>query len=191
MSQPNTSTSNNNRKRSSTTCTSPQPPTTTTTTGGDSGGGGGAHFLAMKKAKSQAVSCSLDNKNGFQQHQFDNNPSAEPSSMIEDPTENDAGRASSAGGFTANLARKKATPPQPAKKLVIKLLKAKPTLPTNFEENTWAVLKSAISAIFLKQPDPCDLEKLYQAVNDLCLYKMGEVFTKGLRGSVKPIYLLL
>lgn len=38
----------------------------------------------------------------------------------------------------------------------------KPTLPTNFEENTWAVLKSAISAIFLKQPDPCDLEKLYQ-----------------------------
>lgn len=123
MSQPNTSTSNNNRKRSSTTCTSPQPPTTTTTTGGDSGGGGGAHFLAMKKAKSQAVSCSLDNKNGFQQHQFDNNPSAEPSSMIEDPTENDAGRASSAGGFTANLARKKATPPQPAKKLVIKLLK--------------------------------------------------------------------
>ncbi|KAK6150067.1 hypothetical protein DH2020_017592 [Rehmannia glutinosa] len=50
---------------------------------------------------------------------------------------------------------------------------AKPTLPSNFEENTWATLKSAISAIFLKQPDPCDLEKLYQAVNDLCLHKMG------------------
>ncbi|KAI8568421.1 hypothetical protein RHMOL_Rhmol02G0197900 [Rhododendron molle] len=50
---------------------------------------------------------------------------------------------------------------------------AKPTLPANFEENTWATLKSAISAIFLKQPDPCDLEKLYQAVNDLCLHKMG------------------
>ncbi|WMV14070.1 hypothetical protein MTR67_007455 [Solanum verrucosum] len=50
---------------------------------------------------------------------------------------------------------------------------SKPTLPTNFEENTWATLKSAISAIFLKQPDPCDLEKLYQAVNDLCLHKMG------------------
>ena len=122
MSQTNTSTSNNNRKRSSNTCTSPPPPPTTTTTGGDSGGVG-VHFLAMKKAKSQAVSCSLDNKNGFQQHQFDNNSSAEPSSMIEDPTENDAGRASSAGGFTANLARKKATPPQPAKKFVIKLLK--------------------------------------------------------------------
>ncbi|XP_076918003.1 cullin-4-like [Bidens hawaiensis] len=81
---------------------------------------------------------------------------------------------SAAGGFTANLARKKATPLQPpAKKLVIKLLKAKPTLPSNFEETTWAVLKSAISAIFLKQPDPCDLEKLYQVVNDLCLLKLG------------------
>ncbi|GKU92580.1 hypothetical protein SLEP1_g6287 [Rubroshorea leprosula] len=50
---------------------------------------------------------------------------------------------------------------------------AKPTLPTNFEEDTWAKLKSAITAIFLKQPDSCDLEKLYQAVNDLCLHKMG------------------
>ncbi|KAG4947507.1 hypothetical protein JHK87_043514 [Glycine soja] len=50
---------------------------------------------------------------------------------------------------------------------------AKPTLPTNFEEDTWAKLKSAICAIFLKQPNSCDFEKLYQAVNDLCLYKMG------------------
>ncbi|MBA0840292.1 hypothetical protein Goarm_002887, partial [Gossypium armourianum] len=39
---------------------------------------------------------------------------------------------------------------------------AKPTVPTNFEEETWAKLKSAINAIFLKQPDSCDLEKLYQ-----------------------------
>lgn len=42
------------------------------------------------------------------------------------------------------------------------IVEAKPTIPTNFEETTWATLKSAISAIFLKQPDPCDLEKLYQ-----------------------------
>lgn len=39
---------------------------------------------------------------------------------------------------------------------------AKPTLPTNFEEDTWAKLKLAIKAIFLKQPTSCDLEKLYQ-----------------------------
>ncbi|RYR47577.1 hypothetical protein Ahy_A07g033510 [Arachis hypogaea] len=49
----------------------------------------------------------------------------------------------------------------------------KPTLSTNFEEVTWAKLKSAICAIFLKQPDSCDLEKLYQAVSDLCIYKMA------------------
>lgn len=47
-------------------------------------------------------------------------------------------------------------------KLSFQIFEAKPTLPTNFEENTWTVLKSAISAIFLKQPDYCDLEKLYQ-----------------------------
>ncbi|KAI3697596.1 hypothetical protein L6452_30690 [Arctium lappa] len=170
MSQPNTTTSNthinNVRKRSSATSTSPQPTTST-------GGGGG-----MKKARSQPVACSLDNKNGFQQHRFDNDSSVNPSSMFEDPTGNEVvdpsgALATSVAGFTANLSRKKATPPQPAKKLVIKLLKAKPTLPKNFEENTWAILKSAISAIFLKQPDPCDLEKLYQAVNDLCLHKLG------------------
>lgn len=42
---------------------------------------------------------------------------------------------------------------------------AKPTLPANFEEDTWAKLKSAISAIFLKQPDPIDSEILYQVVS--------------------------
>ncbi|KAF5944098.1 hypothetical protein HYC85_018175 [Camellia sinensis] len=213
-----------------------------------SSSGGGANFLAMKKAKSQAVACSLDNKNGLQHHQHS-------SSMIQDSNDpNDVidPAAAGLGRSATNLSRKKATPPQPAKKLVIKLLKgpisrlrlspfatgvsmglqlciwnrsrivliiknimkmqgapsshfqlecanakhlhiglvphvlgdtqqtllcpsrcAKPTLPTNFEENTWATLKSAISAIFLKQPDPCDLEKLYQAVNDLCLHKMG------------------
>jgi cullin-4 len=51
----------------------------------------------------------------------------------------------------ANLSRKKATLPQPTKKFVIKLNKAKPTLPTNFEENTWEKLQSAIRAIFLKK----------------------------------------
>ncbi|KAK3016276.1 hypothetical protein RJ639_007348 [Escallonia herrerae] len=125
----------------------------------------------MKKAKSQAVTCSLDpnsNKNGFDPT-TNIDMADDPSSVIEDPNSSDA----VSPGFTHNLSRKKAAAPQPAKKLVIKLVKAKPTLPTNFEENTWATLKSAISSIFLKQPDPCDLEKLYQAVNDLCLHKMG------------------
>ncbi|RAL50260.1 hypothetical protein DM860_007934 [Cuscuta australis] len=131
---------------------------------------------AMKKAKTQAIACSLDtNMNGGQHHVHfsSEDPSISPS--IEDPNlSGDVHTSSStSGGVTANLSRKKAIPPQPAKKLVIKLVKAKPTLPRNFEENRWATLKSAISAVFLKQPDPCDLEKLYQVVNDLCLHKMG------------------
>ncbi|GAB4840631.1 hypothetical protein Ancab_021398 [Ancistrocladus abbreviatus] len=146
----------------------------------------GHHFPAMKKPKSQPVSCSpsLDAKNGiqFNFNSTGNHDDEDPSSVIidEDLRSDDLaspgnGRASiTGGGVTANLSRKKATPPNPTtKKLVIKLVKAKPSLPTNFEEDTWATLKSAINAIFLKQPDSCDLEKLYQAVNDLCLHKMG------------------
>lgn len=45
---------------------------------------------------------------------------------------------------------------------------AKPTLPANFEDDTWAKLKSAINAIFLKQPVSCDLENLYQV--DRCSF---------------------
>ncbi|XP_008225565.1 PREDICTED: cullin-4 [Prunus mume] len=137
----------------------------------------------MKKAKSQAVACSLDpSKNGLHHHHHhhphthpsqdsDNDVVFDPSTMAldEDLKSDDP----SSRAVAANLSRKKAQPPQPTKKLVIKLLKAKPTLPTNFEEETWAKLKSAICAIFLKKPDSCDSEKLYQAVNDLCLHKMG------------------
>ncbi|GFQ05652.1 cullin-4 [Phtheirospermum japonicum] len=181
MSQPNTSTSTNPGKRSF----SPYSSSTTSV----AGAAASPIFPAMKKAKSQAATCSLDgSKNGQQQQSTPHVHFADPpalSPMIEDdPNDvvmeasspsNPFGRgvAASGGGVTSNLSRKKATPPQPAKKLVIKLNKAKPTLPTNFEENTWATLKSAIGAIFLKQPNPCDLEKLYQAVNDLCLHKMG------------------
>ncbi|KAL6991466.1 hypothetical protein U1Q18_009578, partial [Sarracenia purpurea var. burkii] len=105
-----------------------------TTTSSSSAGG---HFPAMKKAKSQAVACSLDAKNGIQHQQqqqpqhlhFDTDLDAATdhlSPMIEDPNNpNDVivDPAAGLGRVTANLSRKKATPPQPTKKLVIKLLK--------------------------------------------------------------------
>ncbi|CAK9238319.1 unnamed protein product [Sphagnum troendelagicum] len=78
-----------------------------------------------------------------------------------------------AGGTTTNLSRKKATPPNPAKKLVIKPFKEKPKLPNNFEDITWAKIKEAVTAIHQKQPVSCSLEELYQAVEDLCLHKMA------------------
>ena len=77
---------------------------------------------------------------------------------------------------------------------------AKPSLPTNFEDTTWENLQSAIRAIFLKQPFPFDLERLYQvnflpffvvvimsllmklvcqAVGDLCLHKLeGKLYER-------------
>lgn len=39
-----------------------------------------------------------------------------------------------------------------------------PKLPKNFEEDTWSILKDAITAIFLKQKLSCDVEKLYQVI---------------------------
>ncbi|CAN1302285.1 CUL4 [Linum perenne] len=137
-----------------------------------SAAGSSATLPPMKKAKSQAVSAcspldSSSNKNGL--HHY-NDVLFDPSSMALD---DNTSLVDAAPPAAANLSRKKATLPQPAKKLVIKLNKAKPTLPSDFEENTWAKLQSAIKAIFLKQRDSCELEKLYQAVNDLCLHKMG------------------
>ncbi|KAJ6333275.1 hypothetical protein OIU77_009191 [Salix suchowensis] len=144
---------------------------TATATASTAGTSTSSTYPPMKKAKCQAASAfsPLDySKNGL--HHSDEvvfDPSS--ISLDDDPKLVDYRPPPAA----ANLSRKKATLPQPAKKLVIKLVKAKPTLPTNFEEDTWAKLQSAIKAIFLKQPDSCDLEKLYQAVNDLCLHKMG------------------
>ncbi|KAL2930597.1 Cullin-4, partial [Bienertia sinuspersici] len=140
-----------------------------------------SYFPSMKKPKSQ--NSSLDTKNGIHTSSTDDDVVVHhgASMIVDDDRKPDTvvspssnSRAPITAGVTANLSRKKATPPNPStKKLVIKLVKAKPTLPPNFEEDTWATLKCAINAIFLKQPDSCDLEKLYQAVNDLCLHKMG------------------
>ncbi|XP_074568114.1 cullin-4-like [Curcuma longa] len=136
----------------------------------------------MKKAKSHPVSaCSLDQEKNGLQRRFGTDvaprPVEEDDAMIVEQEELKPGSPTRAAttGVAANLSRKKATPLQPptTKKFVIKSFKIKPSLPPNFEEDTWATLKSAITAIFLKRPDPCDCEKLYQAVSNLCLHKMG------------------
>lgn len=91
----------------------------------------------MKKAKSQAVACSLDpSKNGLHHHHHhhphthpsqdpDNDVVFDPSTMTldEDLKSDDP----SSRAVAANLSRKKAQPPQPTKKLVIKLLKGTPS----------------------------------------------------------------
>ncbi|KAL9260448.1 Cullin-4-like protein [Drosera capensis] len=115
-------------------------------------------YPPMKKPKSQTSSFNA----ALQLSLGNNNDDDELSSMIVDEDLNRHDITLPPRNVTENWGRKKATPPNPNptnKKFVIKLLKGR--------------LKSAINAIFLKQPDTCDLEQLYQAVNDLCLHKMG------------------
>mmetsp|Transcript_26924 Transcript_26924/g.58796 ORF Transcript_26924/g.58796 Transcript_26924/m.58796 type:complete len:739 (-) Transcript_26924:3390-5606(-) len=62
----------------------------------------------------------------------------------------------------------------PAKKLVIKPLKSKPELPSDFEESTWIKLQDAVDAVHCKRPVACSLEELYAAVQDMCMHKMSD-----------------
>ena len=57
---------------------------------------------------------------------------------------------------------------------MIKNLKVKPTLPNNFQSKAVAKLKNAVKAIQTAQPIDASLEELYQAVEALCSYGMGE-----------------
>ncbi|CAM6082064.1 unnamed protein product [Calypogeia fissa] len=139
------------------------------------GGTGGSTMLsASKKPKPQSGLESFE-KHGVQQLTSEEDSASDLMTIdlkADDLTGPTPGMVMG-GGTTANLSRKKATPPQPARKLVIKPFKDKPKLPTNFEEVTWAKIKKAVMAIHLKQPVSCSLEELYRAVEDLCLHKMS------------------
>ncbi|CAI5508271.1 unnamed protein product [Closterium sp. Naga37s-1] len=50
---------------------------------------------------------------------------------------------------------------------------AKPQLPPDYEETTWAKLREAVTAIHEKRAVSCSLEELYRAVEGLCLHKMA------------------
>ncbi|KAG5677740.1 hypothetical protein PVAND_007471 [Polypedilum vanderplanki] len=68
------------------------------------------------------------------------------------------------------------------KKLVIKNFKAKPTLPENYQENTWQKLKEAVIAIQTSTPITYCLEELYQAVENMCSHKMDSQLYVNLTG---------
>lgn len=71
----------------------------------------------------------------------------------------------------------------PTKKLVIKPLKLKPQLPSDFEATTWDKLKDAIAAVHQKRPVACSLEELYTAVENMCVHKMAETLYTKLQGE--------
>ncbi|XP_053555260.1 cullin-4B [Bombina bombina] len=73
------------------------------------------------------------------------------------------------------------TKPGSAKKLVIKNFKDKPKLPENYTDETWQKLKGAVEAIQNSTSIKYNLEELYQAVENLCSYKISANLYKQLR----------
>ncbi|XP_007507205.2 cullin-4B isoform X2 [Monodelphis domestica] len=71
--------------------------------------------------------------------------------------------------------------PGSAKKLVIKNFKEKPKLPENYTDETWQKLKEAVEAIQKSTSIKYNLEELYQAVENLCSYKISANLYKQLR----------
>uniref|UniRef100_A0A8C3CED8 Cullin-4B n=1 Tax=Cairina moschata TaxID=8855 RepID=A0A8C3CED8_CAIMO len=71
--------------------------------------------------------------------------------------------------------------PGSAKKLVIKNFKDKPKLPENYTDETWQKLKEAVEAIQKSTSIKYNLEELYQAVENLCSYKISANLYKQLR----------
>uniref|UniRef100_A0A7N8X3I5 Cullin 4A n=1 Tax=Mastacembelus armatus TaxID=205130 RepID=A0A7N8X3I5_9TELE len=68
-----------------------------------------------------------------------------------------------------------------SKKLVIKNFKDRPKLAENYTEDTWLKLQDAVGAIQNSTSIKYNLEELYQAVENLCSYKVSPTLYKQLR----------
>ncbi|XP_077153081.1 cullin-4A [Ranitomeya variabilis] len=74
-----------------------------------------------------------------------------------------------------------AAKPSASKKLIIKNFKDKPKLPDNYTQDTWQKLHEAVNAIESSTSIKYNLEELYQAVENLCSYKVSHTLYKQLR----------
>ncbi|NWV45304.1 CUL4A protein, partial [Daphoenositta chrysoptera] len=81
-----------------------------------------------------------------------------------------AGGGGGGGGATAS-----------SKKLVIKNFRERPKLPDNYTQDTWQKLNEAVGAIQSSISIKYNLEELYQAVENLCSYKVSATLYKQLR----------
>ncbi|NXO97762.1 CUL4A protein, partial [Certhia brachydactyla] len=68
-----------------------------------------------------------------------------------------------------------------SKKLVIKNFRERPKLPDNYTQDTWQKLHEAVGAIQGSISIKYNLEELYQAVENLCSYKVSATLYKQLR----------
>ncbi|NXK64799.1 CUL4A protein, partial [Sylvietta virens] len=68
-----------------------------------------------------------------------------------------------------------------SKKLVIKNFRERPKLPDNYTQDTWQKLHEAVGAIQSSISIKYNLEELYQAVENLCSYKVSATLYKQLQ----------
>ncbi|NXW45391.1 CUL4A protein, partial [Nyctiprogne leucopyga] len=68
-----------------------------------------------------------------------------------------------------------------SKKLVIKNFRERPKLPDNYTQDTWQKLNEAVGAIQSSISINYNLEELYQAVENLCSYRVSATLYKQLR----------
>ncbi|XP_072440829.1 cullin-4A-like [Chiloscyllium punctatum] len=71
--------------------------------------------------------------------------------------------------------------PAASRKLLIKNFRDKPKLPDNYTQDTWQKLHEAVDAIQNSTSIKYNLEELYQAVENLCSYKVSATLYKQLR----------
>lgn len=84
-------------------------------------------------------------------------------------------------GSGGSLAAAKAAVSGGSRKLIIKNFKDRPKLPDNYTQDTWQKLHEAVSAIESSTSIKYNLEELYQAVENLCSYKVSPTLYKQLR----------
>ncbi|NWU67404.1 CUL4A protein, partial [Pterocles burchelli] len=93
-----------------------------------------------------------------------------PASLAAATRAGGGGRGGGGGGATAS-----------SKKLVIKNFRERPKLPDNYTQDTWQKLHEAVGAIQSSISIKYNLEELYQAVENLCSYKVSATLYKQLR----------
>lgn len=79
----------------------------------------------------------------------------------------------SGNGITKHASPLANSKPGASRKLTIKNFKDKPQIPENFGEQTWQKLAEAVGAIQRSCAIRYSLEELYQAVENMCSYKMA------------------
>uniref|UniRef100_A0A8C6YAT3 Cullin-4B n=2 Tax=Naja naja TaxID=35670 RepID=A0A8C6YAT3_NAJNA len=132
--------------------------------------------VKMAEESSSSSSASSPAASSQQQHQQLKNKSLLISSVAVGHHAN--GLTKAASSTVSSFANSK---PGSAKKLVIKNFKDKPKLPENYTDETWQKLKEAVEAIQNSTSIKYNLEELYQAVENLCSYKISANLYKQLR----------